>query len=598
MKENNQFRIKEINIRKYCSTEYCGLKSSLEGESLFVYGTNNAGKTTSFDAIISSIFGQGFIDRHQSSLDDTEIRLTNNYIETTIKRKYNKKPMLIIHERGKEIEKIEGQAEVERKLMELFNLPSEDAKLSKLIVNVLVIPQREEDTILRKFSQDQMRSIVIAFSSGVKTSEEIKKINQETDKNKKDIEKLSYQKTNILNEINYSKLVVQKNKKYLNEIKAFLSEYESGGIFEAKKALEQNQELKTNLETLTSTLTGKNDKLIKVRGKIGYQNQYHNKKLLESVKETLSVLMCPVCEDNLDVEKVEGRKSKKLCPFCGGEKHAGDLYEIIESRIKEADSEIEELKKQETEISEQIKDLENKIEELKQKNRIPYNINPIIIRVIKDCNGDEEIKTKYKEYNERYPQLEQELEEAKGKIDSNEGYRKKIDSQIEEYKNKLKELEYRKIEIEEDRNTENIKKFSKTLNSSYKELIKPEESNLIYEEGKIYLDTGISKKDCSQKGEFGYSQKKLIDVALWMTFHQFNYDNKTTNLNFGLFDDIFENIDNVDVKWKDNLISVLKMFKENIQFITFSIDEAINSQISCEVVEKLIYQSKLKDYIR
>jgi len=595
MEKDNRFRIKSVNIKRYYSREYPGLGvPKLDGKSLFVSGTNNTGKTTSFDAIISSIFGYKFIDRSGNTLDDTKITLENKDQSLTIHRRYGKTHHLIIQEPGQEKEVIEGQTELEGRLIELLKLP--DIKLAKLMIQALVLPQEPEDTVLRKLSQNDLKSVILAFSSGVEISQEIKGIEQRIKENKQKIETLRYQKNNTVNLISELKIVIRKNEKYFREIGDFLSLYDSGRIFEIKEALEQNNELKTELESLTSALTGQHDSLFGILKKIGKLNQYHNKKLIESVKETLSVLMCPVCEDNLNVEKVEGRKNKRLCPFCGKEEYPGHLYGIIEGRINEADSKIEDLRKQERETSQQIKNLTKRIGELKQDNKTISETNPVIVRVIKNCKEKQGIQNRYGEYKEEYLKLKRELEETEEEINSNMGYAKQLSSEIEGCENKTREMEEKMRDIEEKRNKENIEKFSKTMNSIYMELIKPLKHTLVYEDGKLYLDTDISKKDCSNKTDLGHSQKRIIDVALWLTFHELNYKRMITHLNFGLFDDIFENIDNNDIKWKTNLINALKSFKEKQQLITFSIDKSLNADISCEEMKVLDYQTKLDKF--
>lgn len=595
MVRNERFRIKSINIKKYYAQEYLGLNvSNIDGKSLFIFGTNNTGKTTSFDAIISSIFGSKFIYRQSNQLDDIEIILATDNLIITIKRQYHKSPVLRIHNQEGKEEIIEGQSGVEKRLINLLNVSS-NLKLSKLMISALVLPQRDEDTILRKSSQDEMRSIVIAFSSGTAISEEINKINQEINKSNHYLERLDYSRGNIRKEINDLNLVVSRNNKYFNEIKEFLSEYRSGNIFNIQKSLEQHPKLKQKMESLTSTRTSLWDSLFKTRKEIGDLNQFYNKKLIESVKETLSVLMCPVCGDNLDVSKVEGRKNKKLCPFCGKEEYHGNLYEKIVERIRKADSKIEKLKKQEKEFLEKKEETEKEIEKLKQQNKQISKVNSIIMRVIKKSETDTPFENEFEEYKKAYERLKEELEITKFEINSKDGDLKGVKAQIEEYKIKVKELEETKKNIDEKQNKKNIEKFSETLNLIYKQLIKPLGHSLIYEKGEIYLDTGLSKKNCTNKTDLGYSQKRLVDVALWLTFHELNYKNKTTNLNFGLFDDIFENIDNNDVKWKNNLINQLRQFKGRIQLITFSIDKSLNSQISCEIEKGLIYQKKLNN---
>ena len=117
-------------------------------------------------------------------------------------------------------------------------------------------------------------------------------------------------------------------------------------------------------------------------------------------------------------------------------------------------------------------------------------------------------------------------------------------------------------------------------------MVGPTEGTLKYTDGKIYLCT-TSERNCSNKNDISYSQKKLIDIALWAALHYMNAKHESINLRFGLIDDIFMNIDDAELSCKTNLINFLRTVAEKLQIVVFSIDEELNQRLLLEEVHKL-----------
>ena len=582
------FKIKELKIKKYFTEEYRGLRHVLDKESLFVHGTDNTGKTTSFDAILFAIFGSEFVDRPLNPIDDTEIILANSETTLKIKRKYHTKSQLRIQKKNssKHIDR-EGGEEVDKCLYNLFNLPI-DLKISKLLIHSLVVPQRDEDTILTKYSHRELETIILTFCGGIKETIRFNEINSEIDVNEQKLDTFDLHKKNINKNIQDLKLEITKNKKYAEEIKEFLNQYESKKLFETAETLNKEKILTNKLNRLYSKKRGLRDKLMKINKKIGDLEQFHDRKLTDVVKETLSVLVCPVCGENLPLDKIESRKSRALCPFCGKEHYSGSLYSILKQQIDESNSRLDPLKKERGEIEKEIDETETQINEIKNipEFSVLQKLNPIIIKVIEECTNKIEFENKYNKYKDEYNTFNAEFKKIDEEIQLKEQYVNEIEREEKLIRDEISELEKERQILKGTQINEELKEFENTLNSILKELVGRTESILKYKDGKIYLYTISSERNCSNKNDLGYSHKKLIDIVLWAALHYMNAKHGVIDLSFGLIDDIFMNIDD-ELNYKTNLTNFLRTVAEKLQIVIFSIDGELNKRLLLEKEHKL-----------
>jgi chromosome segregation ATPase len=586
IQKDNAFKIEELKIKKYFTEEYEGLRHVLGKKSLFVHGTNNTGKTTSFDATMFAIFGSEFVDRPLSSLDDTEIVLANSETTLTIARKYHTPPQLRIQKNNNSA-RINGVEAVDKCLYDLFNLPR-DPKIGKLLIHSLVVPQRGEDTILTKRSYRELETIILTFCGGIKEIARFSEINSEINIREQKLDTFDRNKRSIYEDVRYLKLGITQNKKYAEEMKEFLSQYESKKLFETAEALNKQKILMDKLNKLYSRKSGLRDKLIKINKEIGDLEQFYNRRLTDVVKETLSVLVCPVCGENLPLDKIESRKSRALCPFCGREHYSGSLYSILKQQIDESNSRLDPLKKDRGKIKKEIDEAETQINEVKHvpEFSVLSKFNHIIIKVIGECNNKIEFENKYNEHKDKYNKFSAEFKKINEEIQVKEKYVSEIERKEKLLRDEISELEKEKQILKETRINEELKEFESILNNVFKELVGHTEGTLKYTDGKIYLCT-TSERNCSNKNDISYSQKKLIDIALWATLHYMNAKHERINLRFGLIDDIFMNIDDAELSCKTNLINFLGTVAEKLQIVVFSIDEELNQRLLLEEVHKL-----------
>jgi len=457
-----------------------------------------------------------------------------------------------------------------------------------LLIHSLVVPQRDEDTILTKYSHRELETIILTFCGGIKETIRFNEINSEIDVNEQKLDTFDLHKKNINKNIQDLKLEITKNKKYAEEIKEFLNQYESKKLFETAETLNKEKILTNKLNRLYSKKRGLRDKLMKINKKIGDLEQFHDRKLTDVVKETLSVLVCPVCGENLPLDKIESRKSRALCPFCGKEHYSGSLYSILKQQIDESNSRLDPLKKERGEIEKEIDETETQINEIKNipEFSVLQKLNPIIIKVIEECTNKIEFENKYNKYKDEYNTFNAEFKKIDEEIQLKEQYVNEIEREEKLIRDEISELEKERQILKGTQINEELKEFENTLNSILKELVGRTESILKYKDGKIYLYTISSERNCSNKNDLGYSHKKLIDIVLWAALHYMNAKHGVIDLSFGLIDDIFMNIDD-ELNYKTNLTNFLRTVAEKLQIVIFSIDGELNKRLLLEKEHKL-----------
>lgn len=590
MTKYGPFRIQKLTIKNFHSGDYLGINGKeLNGKSLFVYGTNSTGKSTSFDAIIYSIFGIEFIDR-PINIADTRIILYNGEITIEIERKYNSEPKVKI-----ESEEIKGSRQVYQKMREYLSIPEKTSN-AKMLINALVLQQKDEHTVLSKYSKNQLYYIITSFSSGTSISERIEEIEKNIKDSQSKLEQFEFKKRDALKEISDWMLMIRRNTNYFNDIKQFIEQYESGELNNSIEVLEKNKEIKQIIGRLFSKRTKKYSELHEIGVKLNNSKQYYNKELMEVIKQTLAVLICPVCGDNLDLNKVDGRKDKKMCPFCGKEHYTGDLYERLNTEISISNEKLNGVSEQKRAIEEDLKNIDDEIDIIK-RDQLGIQINPVIFRIISNNVEQNELKEKYESYNLLLTKYIEELENSTEQVEVLNKFIGGIEVEKTNVLNTIRKSNEEKTHIIDDENSKNVQEFNLQLNTVFKKLIKPLPHKLNIQDNCVILDTANAKKDCSDKYALGYSEKKLVDFALWTTFQKMNLKNNVLNINFGLLDDIFENIDNNEIKWKTNLYSILNNMDKDIQLILFSIDKQMNDNLKLSTEYKLQFQSNFERFV-
>lgn len=587
MEKLKHFYVEDFAIEKFYSVEYVPVRKKVNKQSLFVLGTNSTGKSTTFDAIIYAIFGYDFIDR-PIKIADTKIVLSNGDISIEITRKYNTEPKVRISTYEEEIR---GSDQVNQKICELLNLPEKKLDAKRLI-DALKVPQKDDDSLIMKY-KNKLEIIVLSFLNIFDLEEKIQLIELEEKDLNNQLELLKIQKGEIQLEIEDLSLKERKNKNFYTEVREFINQFESGELGKTIKALSENEEIGKRAKELISLKTKKIQELFENGTKISRMRGYYNKKLLEVLMETISVLICPVCGDKVSIQQIVSRKNRSSCPFCGNEQYDGEIYQVLKKEISNASENFELLLTTEYELKKDLEVIKLEIDKINNE-KLNVNLNSVILRVLENST-EQEIENEYRKLKLDLEKYEYSTNDSKNCIEELKNKLKDVEKSIESIPREIDDLHTLKRRIFDEKNSTVLNYFNEKLNTIFGKLIYPLPYKLSLENGHLLLDTGSSIKDCSDKFAIALSDKKLIDIALWHTILITNLENNIVNINFGLIDDIFENIDNNEITRKENLYSVLNSLKKQSQIIIFSINKKVNENLQFEE-QKLQVQTKFNKW--
>lgn len=584
------FYVEEFAIEEFYSVEYIPVRKIVNKQSLFVLGTNSTGKSTTFDAIIYAIFGNDFIDR-PIKLANTKIILSNGEKSVEITRKYNAEPKITILTYGEEIR---GSEQVNQKICEILKIPEKTLDAKRLI-DAFKVPQKDEDSLIIKY-KNKLETIILYFLNSTDFNKEIEVVEHREKELQNELELLKVEKSEILHNIEESNFKEKMNKNFYSEVREFIEQFESGEINNTIQVLNENKKVGGKIRELVSLKTKKSQELFENGTKLSRMRDYYNKKLLEVVKETLSVLICPVCGDKVNLPHIERRKQKSMCPCCGNEQYDGEIYQILKKEISHSNKNYEEFLKKEEELKKDIEFIKSDIYKISNE-KLKINVNSVIVRVLENTK-EEDIKKEYQKLKLNLEKYEYSLNESKNYTDELKRKLDEVERNIDSIPKEIDNLLTLKKSKIDEKNSTVLKSFNERLNIVFSKLICPLSYKLNLEDGHLLLDTGSSIKDCSDKYAIALSDKKLIDIALWHSILSVNSKNNITNINFGLIDDVFENIDNNEIARKENLYSVLGSLKNESQIIMFSINKKVNESLQFEekALNFQIKQTKLDNW--
>jgi hypothetical protein len=244
----------------------------------------------------------------------------------------------------------------------------------------------------------------------------------------------------------------------------------------------------------------------------------------------------------------------------------------------------------EEELKKDIEVIKFEIDKINSE-KLKVNLNSVILRILENST-EEEMEYEYRRLKLDLEKYEYSDNDSKNYIEELNNKLEEVEKSIESIPKEIDELLTLRRRAIDEKNSTVLNNFNEKLNTIFGKLVYPLPYKLSLESGHLLLDTGSSIKDCSDKFAIALSDKKLIDIALWHTILITNLENNIVNINFGLIDDIFENIDNSEITRKENLYSVLNSLKERSQIIVFSINKKVNENLQFEE-KKLIIQTKI-----
>ncbi len=571
------FRIKKINIKKFAIPEYCGVLCTPNEKNCLIWGPHRSGKSTTYDALLYELLGSKAVLRPSISKADISITLSNGSMDMKITRKY-KKSLLV--EIGNET--YEG-VEATSILQEYMGIDPDDYRTFRGIT----LPQRSDDSILQLMDAKELTSIVERFGSDKRFSQSKDLILTSLDGIETMVKQLEVHGSDMAYEETDVKQRISSTKYQINQLKDYITNYESGKLKKLVRILEKDPETKNQLQKLEHEFQRLRQEALRLRRLVGTAtHKYADKTPEEVVENVLLKVVCPVCESVIDAERIQNRiKNKYKCPLCN-EQYSWDILDKAVLKVEES-KKVEEWRRRIKEINQR----KTEIDDEKKKINFEYS-HETIRKVIKEQISEKD-----------YADVKEKLGGANELLKDDEGRLKKLDLMRGQNKEELNELknkkDFIKYLINSLDNTKLLEKaedeFENNINTIFRRITNGR-TIIDYENGEIHLVEQYGsrgrKRRARDKYEISVGEKRALDISIVLSLFLMNQESRYYNVDFIILDDVTEGI--LEDVWKNNLIEIIGEIGINTQLVCTSCDKQIKQlNFSCE--EKLKVQTRLDE---
>ena len=571
------FRIKKIDIKKFAIPEYCGVSCTPNGKNCLIWGSHRSGKSTTCDALLYGLLGSKAVLRPSISKADVSITLSNGSMDMKITRKYKKNLLIEIGN-----EPYEG-VEATSILQECTGIDPDDYRTFRRIT----LPQRSEtDSILQLMNAKELTSIVERFGSDKRFSQSKDLILTSLDEIETMVKQLEVHDSDVAYERMDVKRRISSTKYQINQLKDYLTNYESGKLKKLVRILEKDPETKNQLQKLEHEFQRLRQGELRLRHLVGTAtHKYADKTPEEVVENVLLKVVCPICESVIDAERIQNRiKNKYKCPLCN-EQYSWDILDKAVLKVEES-KKVEEWRGRIKKINQR----KTEIDDEKKKINFEYS-HETIRKVIKEQISEKDyadVKEKLEQANELLKDGEKRLK----KLDLMRGQNKK---ELNELKNKKDFIKYLINNLDDTKLLEKAEdEFENKINTIFRRIANGR-TIIDYESGEIYMveqyESRERKRRARDKCEISAGEKQALDISIVLSLFLMNQESRYYNIDFIILDDVTEGLDDV---WKNNLIEIIGEIGINTQLVCTSYDKQIK-QLNFSYEEKLKVQTRLDE---
>lgn len=571
------FRIKQFNIKKFSVPEYYGVDCTPDEKNCLIWGSHRSGKSTTYEALLYGLLDRKAIIRPSIGKPNISITLSNGSKQIKITREYRKN---LLVEMGKET--YEG-TNAKSLIQEYTGIDPEDYRTFR----ALTLPQRSEsDSILQLTNEKEFATIIERLGSDKRFSQLKTFVQIDLDEIEKKIKKLEIQDLDMAYNETIMRQRISSTRYTINQLDDYINNYKSNELEKIVATFEKKPETKIRLQKLEKDFQQLWREEVHLKKLVGKATHiYVDKTPEEVVENVLMKVVCPVCENNIDIEKFQNRIKNKKCPLCN-EAYTWKILAKAELKIEES-KKVEEWRLRIGEIEKR----KTEIEEEKKKLGFEYS-HETIRRVIKEQISENDYETVKKELRAANEILENDKKDLEKfsliKIEN----KKEFDN----LKNK-NDFFIHLLSCLDD--TELIKKveddFEKKINAIFKQ-ITGSETNLEYKDGEIFLVEKYGQQERKRKArnkyEISFAEKRVLDISIVLSLFSINRKSRYYNIDFIILDDVTEGI--MDEYWKKNLIEILRTIDTGVQLVCTSYDEQIK-QLKFDSENKLQIQKKIDE---
>ncbi len=584
----NRYRIKEFSIKEFNSYKYLGVKrTKVNSDHLLIYGEHKSGKSTTLDALSYALFGLKGTRRPVNNIAETCIIISNGAQEVKINRKSGTNHRLeIIDTKTKNTEIITDLDKINLKISKMLNLP--DSDFFEFKAKLLY---QDQESSLKKHDKNKIREIISYYTGFLDRNKEIDVIEKKLNAKTEEKEYTNIQIKELKNEINDQKLIISSSKDEIDYLKRLVDSYDNGSIKEIFEIKVKQKDVWNEIVKKQARNHHLNQEKKKLMSDKNDFQKYYDEKVLDLIKEIVSILICPVCGKRTNLTKIENKHYNKKCPYCGDDEYDAELNDKIRDKISVSKEKLPFIDSKLKDIDEERRINSTKIAELKSEFAdLKLLLNPEIIRGVEDFKSfdDENFKTHIQNKREKLDKWTSELKEVHNEIEriNNEIIKKK--DYINMLLSEIGELKADKESTEKEILEKSINSFLEKLNFYYGHLMGYKKQPIIFKDGKFVLKMHLSGRkeeleDISSSKTIGESEKKCLDIALLLTFNDLDKENNASLINFLILDEPAEGLQNdsdldAEVQILSNLLNLIKMKcdDDETQYIILTADKSYN----------------------
>lgn len=582
----NRYRIQDFSITKFNSDKYLGVKrTKTNNNHLLIYGEHKSGKSTTLDALSYALFGLKGSRRPVNNIAETCLKISNGIHEVKINRKSgNSHRLEIVDIKSNDVDVLTDREKIDLKICEILKLP--DIDFFEFKAKLLY---QDQESSLKKYDKKKLMRVISYYTGLVDKKREIDGIDKELTAKFEEKQHTEIRIKELENEKKDQTLIVSSSKKEIDYLKNLVETYESNNIKEIFEIKEKENDVWNQIVKIQARNYFLNQEKKKLMIEKTEFQKYYEEKVLDLIKEIVSILICPVCGKRTNLSKIENKYYNKKCPYCGDDEYDAELDEKIKNKISISKEKLPLIDTKLRDINKELEENTTTIEELKEEFAdLKLLLNPEIVRGVDKFNSfdDENLKIHVQQKKELLEKWTHDVKQAHNEMDEikNEIINKK--SHAETLLSEIRNLEANKKSLENEIFDKSIKDFLEKLNYYYGQLMGYKKQPIIFEDGKFLLKAVLRGKneeteDISSSKTIGESEKKCLDAALLLTFNDLDKENNASLIDFLILDDpaegLYDDQDlDAEVHNKSNLLDLMKKKcdENESQFIILTADKS------------------------
>lgn len=545
--------IKRINVSEYSrNDEYPGLETRPDGATTLLYGPNVTGKTVTFCALSHAVLEKGMEIRPGNGasvgIEFTDgSHLHRGLPETTFSTDRHDTNSENVRAR---MDEVLGN----RPILQAYFLHSETSKLP--------LSRLETNEIL-----DIVRSVTVPDLQG-RIAQRQEELRERMDK-----------QNEIVDETEEVESAIQETNEKIEETEADRDDAQNvlrldstGELETIKDSLERQEEAADELDDLLTKRQEVQEELDGVRDR----EEELRSRLIEPIEQVVRSVEeneeCPVCNEIVSKEVARERVDDSLCPLCKQDNPIDDYREQFDRAKRAAESEIEDVQSDISELTERRDELDEEIEAVRERQPELSAFDENVRRRLEDHNRELSavVRDAREARNGAQDRLSALRDDHEVLIEERDGLterRREVQSQIEQIRETITELE--------GEARQGVETFTETWRRVLEEMTESIRRALDITQDGIRVGGDSDRTYGSE--DLSRSERHVLNLAFAVAVNE-TVDSERAALNTLVVDEPFTHFDS-DVR-PDVLSFVLE--DDERQYIFTSSDPNVRNQVSDE----------------